>query len=93
MELLRESSVEPEVIEYLNTPPNAEQLRELLVMLGIPASELIRSNESDFQKFYSGKDLTEEECIAAMIRFPKLIQRPIVTNGTHAVIGRPAERI
>jgi arsenate reductase len=73
----------------LKTPPSHEELRRVLRKLQLPAAELVRREEAAFKEHFSGKTLSEEAWIEAMIQYPKLIQRPIVIAGEHAVIGRP----
>ena len=90
---LDDQKSEYEVVEYLKNPLNADQLKELLAQLGIPAAELIRKGEADFKENFKGKDLSEEEWIDAMVKYPKLIERPIIVKNGKAVIGRPTERI
>ena len=82
-----------EVIEYLKDIPGKKELKELIKMLGIPAEELLRKGEQDYKDHFKGKKLTEDEWIDAMIKYPKLIERPIIVLNNKAVIGRPAERI
>lgn len=91
--LLQNAGVDLEIIEYLKNPLNKDQLTDLLQKLGIPALELIRKNEAIWKEQFKTKDLSETELIDAMIKFPKLIERPIVVNGNSAVIGRPTEKI
>ncbi len=93
LEYLDDKKVDYEVIEYLKNPLNANQLKELLVQLEIPAAELIRKGEPDFKENFKGKELNEEEWIEAMVKYPKLIERPIIVKNGKAVIGRPTERI
>lgn len=93
LELLREKGIEPEIIEYLNTPPDAEGLRMLLAKLGIGPRELIRKNEAIYKELGLDDPLfTDNDLIAAMVQHPRLIERPIVVKGNKAVIGRPPER-
>jgi arsenate reductase len=54
---------------------------------------LIRTNETEWKENYKGKALTDDELIDAMIKYPKLIERPIAIKGTHAVIGRPPQKV
>lgn len=82
-----------EVIEYLKEPLNAKQIKELLSQLEIPAAELIRKGEPDFKENFKGKELSDKDWIEAMVKYPKLIERPIIVKNGKAVIGRPAERI
>lgn len=82
-----------EVINYLENVPTKAELKELLEKLQIPAIELVRKKETLWIQNYKNKTLTEDEIITILTEFPKLIERPIVVNGTKAVIGRPPERI
>lgn len=87
--LMHERGVEPQVIEYLRTPPTAAELEAIVAKLGIKPEELVRKGEAVYREKYAGKTLTDAEWIAAMVRDPILIERPIVITGTRAVIGRP----
>jgi arsenate reductase len=87
--LMHERGVEPQVVEYLRTPPTAAQLEAIVAKLGIKPEELVRKGEAVYREKYAGKTLTDAEWIAAMVRDPILIERPIVITGTRAVIGRP----
>ena len=91
--LLVERGVEPQVVEYLKTPPDAAQLSALLAALGMPAGELVRRGEKVFKEKYRGRDLDEQGWIDAMVADPILIERPIVVIGDRAVVGRPPERV
>lgn len=93
LDFLTESNQDFEIVEYLKTPLNASDIKELLVKLDIPAAELIRKGEPDFKENYKGKELSEEAWIEAMATYPKLIERPIIVKGDKAVIARPTERI
>ncbi|WP_316815332.1 arsenate reductase (glutaredoxin) [Pedobacter nyackensis] len=90
---LEESGQEFEVINYLQTVPTAEELREIVDKLGVKPHELIRKNESIYIADYKGKELSDEEWIAAMVAYPILIERPILVSGDKAVIARPTEKI
>jgi arsenate reductase len=91
--LLNERGIDFETVEYLKTPLTKEELQDLLVKLDIPAKELIRKGEAVFKENFKGKELSEEAWIDAMLKFPKLIERPIVVKGDKAVIGRPIEKV
>jgi arsenate reductase (glutaredoxin) len=93
IELLNEKGVKFEVVEYLLNAPTAQELTAVIAKLGIKPEELIRKNEDDFKENFKGKELSDKEWIQAMIKFPKLIERPIVIRGNKAVIGRPTERV
>ncbi|KEI72460.1 arsenate reductase (glutaredoxin) [Endozoicomonas elysicola] len=94
LSILEEQGVTPEVVLYLETPPDADQLKTILGKLGINARDLLRKGEQEF-KDNNLKDpsLTEEQLIKVMCEFPKLIERPIVVNGEKARIGRPPESV
>ena len=94
LELLEQHQQQPHVIEYLKTPPDAQTLKAVLAKLGITARELLRSKEDEYH--LAGLDdlsLSEDDIIAAMIKYPKLIERPIVVIDEKAVIGRPPENV
>jgi len=93
LSIMETSGHSPEIVEYLKTPPSADELRSILRMLGIKAEGLIRKNEDIYKQSYKGKNFSEDEWIAIMIQHPKLIERPIVIKGDEAVIGRPPERV
>lgn len=93
LDLLREHSVEPEVIEYLATPPDHTRLRELVNALGISAHDLVRRGEQAWAESGLGDDASEAQVIAALVAAPILIERPIIVNGERAVIGRPPENV
>ncbi len=91
--LLEESGKEFEVVKYLDTPLTTEQLEEIITILDIKPIELVRKNEAIWKSDYKGKDLTDAQIVAAMIKNPKLIERPIVILDKNGVIGRPTELI
>lgn len=91
--LLEQNGVRPEVILYLETPPDAAQIRGLLAKLGMTAGELVRRGEDAYKACGLGRDSSEETIIAAMAEHPKLIERPIVVKGRRAVLGRPPENV
>ncbi|MEB0120404.1 arsenate reductase (glutaredoxin) [Pseudomonas sp. CCI1.2] len=94
LELLEARGLTPTIIRYLETPPDAEKLRDLLRKLGISARALLRTGEDDYKTFnLADSSLTDEQLIAAMAAHPKLIERPILVVGEKAVIGRPPENV
>lgn len=80
------------IIEYLKIPLNHDDIRQLLVQLDCSALSMIRVKEAEFSE-QSLKGANEEILINAMANTPKLIERPIVTNGSKAIIGRPPENV
>lgn len=93
IEYFGEKKIEFSTIEYLKNPPSKEEIIELLKKLGMKAEELIRKGEADFKENFKGKNFSEDEWIDAMVKFPKLIERPIIVLGDKAIIARPLERI
>ena len=94
LELLRERGIEPQVVAYLEQPPSADQLRELLRKLGMDARSLLRTGEPEYTELgLAGASFDDEALIAAMVAHPVLIERPIFVHGDRAVIGRPPERV
>ncbi|WHP32611.1 arsenate reductase (glutaredoxin) [Trabulsiella odontotermitis] len=95
LSLLKEKGVEPQVVLYLETPPDAATLRNLVKMLGMrSARELLRQKEDLYTSLaLMDPDLPEEALILAMVEHPKLIERPIVVHNGKARIGRPPEQV
>jgi arsenate reductase len=90
--LLREKGVEPTIIEYLKTPYTAAQLKKILGQLKTPASRLVRKKEAAAAGIDPGA-LSEEALIAAMVKNPIIVERPIVVSGDKAALGRPPEAV
>lgn len=82
-----------EIIKYLENPPSYQELKQVIELLGIKPIDLVRTQEDIWKEKFKGIELTDEEIITAMVENPKLIERPIAINGTHAVIGRPPEKV
>jgi arsenate reductase len=93
LELIENSGKPFEIVKYLEQIPTEEELIAVLKKLNIPPVNLVRKNEAIWKENYKGKELSDIEIIKAMIKNPKLIERPIVVNGTKATIGRPLENI
>lgn len=94
LELLRARGIEPELVFYLESPPDAAQLRALLAMLGLPARALLRTSEPEYADLgLADPGVRDARIIAAMAAHPRLIERPVFVHGGRAVIGRPPERV
>ena len=92
--LLQERGIEPEITLYLESPPDAGELRLILGQLGMSPRELMRRGEAEFkQQGLDDESLSDDELINAMVSTPRLIQRPIVLAGDRAAIGRPPESV
>lgn len=90
--LLEENGVRPKVIEYLKDTPTEKELSAVIKKLGISADALIRKNEDEWKQ-HGAKldDPSDADLVALMVKYPKLIQRPIVVKGQQAALGRPPE--
>lgn len=94
LQLLRDNGVEPTIVEYLKTPPDAKTLRKLLGMLGLAPRGLMRTKEPEYaEQGLADAALSDAALIAAMVATPKLIERPIVVSGDKAALGRPPESV
>ena len=94
LEILQQRDCNPEIIEYLDNPPDNAELRRIIDMLGISARDLMRTTEPVYQEANLDDDsLGEDEIIKAICEFPTLLQRPIVVHGDQAIIGRPPEKV
>lgn len=94
LQLLQEQGIEPEVIEYLKTPPSVQELDDILQKLGLEPRELMRKKEADYKaNHFDDASLSREALIAAMVKHPVLIERPIVLANDKAAIGRPPEDV
>ncbi|WP_263263940.1 arsenate reductase (glutaredoxin) [Pseudomonas sp. RIT-PI-S] len=94
LELLASRGLAPTVVRYLESPPSADTLRDLLQRLGVGARELLRTGEDEYAALnLADPALSEQALIEAMAAHPKLIERPILVRGDKAVIGRPTEKL
>ena len=94
LQLLEEQGVQPEIVEYLKTPPERAELERILKLLGMSPRQLMRRQEAEYRT--SGADnpeLSDAQLIDIMLEHPKLIERPIVVTPTAAAIGRPPENV
>ncbi len=89
---IRESGVEPKVIEYLKTPPDRKTLKELLKLMGKRPRDILRKRGTPYDELgLDDPSLTDEQILDAMEKHPILIERPIVVSGKKAALCRPAE--
>ncbi|MBM3106809.1 arsenate reductase (glutaredoxin) [Pseudomonas sp. P66] len=94
LELLEARGLAPTVVRYLETPPDAATLTTLLGKLGVGARQLLRSGEDEYKALnLADPALSDAQLIDAMVKHPKLIERPILVAGDKAVIGRPPEKV
>ncbi|MCU7930417.1 MAG: arsenate reductase (glutaredoxin) [Candidatus Thiodiazotropha sp. (ex Codakia rugifera)] len=94
LQLLQENGIEPDVVEYLKTPPNKETLKHILDLLGLEPRDLMRKKENAYkEQQLDNPQLSRDQLIEAMIAHPKLIERPIVIKDGKAALGRPPEKV
>jgi len=94
LELLHETGIKTEVIEYLNTPPNEAELEKILQGLEMEPRDLMRKGQNEYKTLnLADENLSREELIKAMIENPILIERPIVMTNKGIAIGRPIENV
>ncbi|AKU13754.1 arsenate reductase [Azoarcus sp. CIB] len=90
--LIRESGIEPQVIEYLKTPPTREELVALIAASGLSVREIMRSKEALFSELgLADQAKTDDELIDAMLAHPILMNRPIVVTPLGTRLCRPVE--
>lgn len=92
LEMLKSRGLEPQVIEYLKTPPDAGTLADLAAKLGVPVRAMMRSQEAPYKELGLA-DADDAALIKAITEHPILLERPIVVNGAKAAIGRPPENV
>ena len=94
LQLLESRGIEPKIVEYLETPPSAGELKALLEKLGMKPRDLIRKGEPRYAELgLKDRQLGDDALIALMVENPILIERPIVVAGGKAAIGRPPEKV
>jgi arsenate reductase len=94
LELLEARGLAPTIVRYLETPPDAATLEQLLAKLGIGARQLLRTGEDEYKALdLANPVLSDAQLIKAMVEHPKLIERPILVAGDKAVVGRPPEKV
>ena len=94
LQLLKDNGVEPEIILYLDTPPDADQLSSILSKLDMQPRDLMRKGQAEYKAMgLDDVQLSDAQLIAAMSETPILIERPIVLANGKARIGRPPESV
>ncbi len=92
--MIRNSGVEPEVIEYLKTPPDRATLLALIAATGEPVINAVRSKEALFTELQlDAPDVSDAQLIGAMLQHPILINRPIVVTPLGTRLCRPSEKV
>ena len=92
--LLEERGISPEIVLYLETPPSAGVLKDILAKLGKAPRDIMRKGETPYKDLNLGDEsLPDAALVDAMAVNPILIERPIVVKGDKAAIGRPPEAV
>lgn len=95
LKLLEDNAIKPTIIKYLETPPDAHTIKKILQMLKIDdPRQIMRTREAEYKdNNLADESLSKDDLIAAMVEYPKIIERPIVINNAKAAIGRPPESV
>ena len=94
LQLLQDKGISPDIVLYLDTPPDAKTLKEILKKLKIGARDLMRKGEAEYKELnLADAALSEDQLVDAMVAHPRLIERPIVVHGKKAALGRPPEQV
>ncbi|AIW14732.1 arsenate reductase (glutaredoxin) [Vibrio tubiashii] len=91
--LLEEKNIQPEIVKYLETPPSIDELKTLMVQLGVSEVRDMMRTKEDIYKELELKSADDETLFKAMVENPKLIERPIVVANGKAKHGRPPEQV
>ena len=92
--MIRQSGVEPTIIEYLKTPPSREKLLKLIKAMGISVRDLVREKGTPYHELgLDNPDLTDEQLIDQMLAHPILINRPIVVTEKGVRLCRPSDTV
>ncbi|MEM7291773.1 MAG: arsenate reductase (glutaredoxin) [Pseudomonadota bacterium] len=94
LDLVKAQSADLEVVKYLESPPDADELRSILNMLGMSPRDLMRKGEAPYSELnLDDPTLDDSALIDTMVQHPILIERPIVVSNGQARIGRPPESV
>ncbi|MCP4273928.1 MAG: arsenate reductase (glutaredoxin) [Gammaproteobacteria bacterium] len=94
LQILQDNNQQPEIVHYLKTPLDKQQLQQLIRLLDCSVRDIIRTSEAEYKdNNLADASLSDQQLLDAIVETPKLMQRPIVVNGTKAAIGRPPESV
>ena len=93
LDIIKQNTSEYEVIEYLKKGLTYHEVRDLLSLLRVNPREIVRLNDPIWINLYSKKEMNDNDIINAIVKNPKIIERPIVTYKKRAIIGRPPENV
>ena len=92
LEYIKNKNITPKIKLYLEEEITVKEIKNLLKILSIKPIDLIRQHEEEF-KSYRNKELSDEEIFTLLIKYPKLIERPIIVSDNKAILGRPPEKV
>ena len=90
--LIHDKGIEPKIVEYLKTPPDATELKRILGMLGKSPRDILRKKEAQ-EAGLDDPQLSDDALIEKMVANPIVIERPIVVSANKAALGRPPESV
>jgi len=90
---LTEKGIEFESVDYTKESLSRSELKRLLQSAGLKPQEALRKNNAAYKQYVADKNLSAEQLIRVMAEHPELVQRPIVTRGSKAVLARPADKL
>lgn len=93
IKILEDEGIEPKIFLYLHERLTARKLKAVLKKLKMTAREIVREKEPLFEENFLNQEYSEEEWIQILIKYPVLIERPIIIKGSRAILGRPLEKI
>jgi len=94
LEIIKNQDIEPTIVEYLKNPLSKNEIENVLSKLECDISKIIRKGEADYKELVQNNpELNAEIMISAVVKSPKLLERPIVVVGNKAVVGRPPENV
>ena len=94
LEIIKSKNIEPTIILYLVNKLSKAEVKNLLTKLGLSIRDILRTGEDEYKKYnLKSENLSDDKLIEFLVKFPKLLQRPIVVKNSKAVIGRPPENI
>jgi len=93
LKYLQDKGYDFEIRDYIKNLLSLEEIVELIVSLNIKPIELARKNEAIWKENFKNKDLDDNQIINALSKYPKLIERPIVTKGKSSIIAKPIDKL
>ncbi len=92
LQAIEDSGVQPQVIQYLKTPPTVDELKSILRKGNMKAADLLRKKDKVFKELFADKALTEEQWLEVIQEHPSILERPLCVSENKAAICRPIER-